>query len=216
MGLFFWGNAKMTIEPNNKRVYVFVDGQNLFYAIKDAFGYPYPNYDIQKLVHLICVQRNWQISKIRFYTGIPDALDNERWNSFWVSKLASMGRSGVEIFTRPLRYRDQTVNLNNGKTQTIRVGREKGIDVRIAVDIIRSVLRNECDVAIIFSQDQDLSEVADEIRMIAREHNRWIKMISAFPSSPTAKNTRGINRTDWIKIDRNTYDKCIDPNNYRP
>ena len=27
---------------------------------------------------------------------------------------------------------------------------------------------------------------------------------------------RGINGTDWIRIDRATYDACIDPNDYRP
>jgi len=205
----------MIIEPIDKRVSVFVDGQNLYHAAKEAFGYPYPNYDIQKLAHCVCGQKGWQINKIRFYTGIPDASDNVKWNSFWVAKLASMGRTDVEIFTRPLRYRNQTMHLSNGKSQTILVGQEKGIDVRIAVDIIRSVLRNECDVAAVFSQDQDLSEVADEIRMIAHEHNRWLKMVSAFPISPTTRNTRGINKTDWIKIDRKTYDNCIDPNDYR-
>ena len=30
------------------------------------------------------------------------------------------------------------------------------------------------------------------------------------------KNKRGINKTDWITIDRATYDACIDPVNYRP
>lgn len=34
----------MVSEPN-KKVVVFIDGQNLFYAIKEAFGYSYPNYN---------------------------------------------------------------------------------------------------------------------------------------------------------------------------
>jgi hypothetical protein len=71
------------------------------------------------------------------------------------------------------------------------------------------------NVAVIFSQDQDLKEVADEIVRISKEQNRWIKIASAFPISPTYDNKRGINETDWIKIDKKTYDACIDPNNYR-
>ena len=59
-------------------------------------------------------------------------------------------------------------------------------------------------------------EAADEIRVIAREQNRWIKIASAFPSSPTARNERGINKTDWIPIDRTTYHGCIDKRDYRP
>ncbi|MCB4792151.1 MAG: NYN domain-containing protein [Elusimicrobia bacterium] len=204
----------MIIEPHIKRTFIFVDGQNIFHAVKEAFGYSYPNYNILKLAQYICTQNNWQISKINFYTGIPDHTDNPKWNEFWVAKLASMGRY-AKIFTRTLRYRNQTVVLPDGKSQTVLVGQEKGIDVRIALDIIRAVHRNECDIVVVFSQDQDLSEVADEIRSIANEQNRWVKIASAFPISPTSQNKRGINKTDWIKIDRNTYDNCIDPNDYR-
>jgi hypothetical protein len=46
--------------------------------------------------------------------------------------------------------------------------------------------------------------------------NRWIKVASAFPSSPTSINRRGIERTDWIRIDRATYDACLDRRDYRP
>jgi hypothetical protein len=74
---------------------------------------------------------------------------------------------------------------------------------------------NRYDVALIFSQDQDLSEVADEIRAISVQQSRWIKIACAFPTSPTAENRRGINGTQWIKIDRATYDSCLDPNDYR-
>ena len=208
-GVIF-GGLIMTIEPENKRVFVFVDGQNLFYQAKEAFGYQYPNYDISKLAQAVCAQKGWQINRIFFYTGIPDPGDSPFWNSFWTAKLAKLGRSAnVSIYTRSLRYRNQTITLSNGTSQTVLVGQEKGIDVRIALDIIRYVLKNECDVALVFSQDQDLSEVADEIRMIANEQKRWIKMLSAFPTSPAARNTRGINKTDWIKIDRATYDNTV-------
>lgn len=39
----------MPIEPPEKRAIVFVDGQNLYHAAKESFGYPYPNYDILRL-----------------------------------------------------------------------------------------------------------------------------------------------------------------------
>jgi hypothetical protein len=72
------------------------------------------------------------------------------------------------------------------------------------------------DVGLILSQDQDLSEVADETRVIANQQNRWIKLASAYPYSPTRQNKRGINNTDWIRIDRAAYDACLDPTDYRP
>ena len=202
-------------EPKLKRAVVFIDGQNLHYAVKNAFGYAYPNYDVQLLSERICSDQGWELQQIRFYTGIPDGNDDTFWHNFWTRKLAVMGQKGAIIFSRKLRYRNQTVRLPNGQTHTFLVGQEKGVDVRIALDIIRLVRENICDVCLVLSQDQDLSEVADEVRITSQEQKRWVKMASAFPVSPTAKNTRGINKTDWIKIDRRMYDGCIDPNDYR-
>jgi hypothetical protein len=34
-------------EPKTKKAFVFIDGQNLYRAAKDAFGYHYPNYNIR-------------------------------------------------------------------------------------------------------------------------------------------------------------------------
>ncbi len=87
--------------------------------------------------------------------------------------------------------------------------------MRIALDVIRIAHRNELDVTMVLSQDQDLSEVAAEIRAIAREQNRWIKIACAFPSSPASRNRSGIDKTDWIRIDRATYDACLDRRDYR-
>lgn len=85
----------------------------------------------------------------------------------------------------------------------------------LALDIIGGAYRDEFDVAVIFSQDQDLAEVADEIRTISRAQRRWIKVASAFPVSPRSRSKRGIDKTDWIAIDRTTYDLCLDRRNYR-
>lgn len=114
-----------------------------------------------------------------------------------------------------MRYHDEQITLPTGQIHTLRTKREKGVDVRIALDVLRLGHRRAYDVALIFSQDQDFSEVAEEIRIIAREQNRWIKIASAFPCAANPKN-RGIDQTDWIRIDKPTYDLCIDPRDYRP
>jgi len=199
--------------PINPQAITFFDGQNLFCSAKRAFGYPYPNYDPKKLAQQICTNQGWQLIGVQFYTGLPDAADPR--NYFWRAKFSQMRRDGIIVFSRELRYQDEEVILSNGQTQLVRVGKEKGIDVRIAIDIIRLAHRRAYDVAIIFSQDQDLSEVAKEIRVIAQEQNRWIKVACAFPCA-SAPGNRGINQTDWLKIDKPTYDLCIDPRDYRP
>jgi uncharacterized LabA/DUF88 family protein len=203
------------IEPPLKRAMVFVDGQNLFRGAKEAFGYPFPNYNIQCLAQTVCAQQHWNLAKIHFYTGVPDPADDAPKNAFWTAKTAAMGRQGIEVFTRALRYRNKTVRIPGGASHSVLVREEKGIDVRIALDVIGKAVRNEYDVAVVFSQDQDLSEVADEIRIIARQQNRWIRIACAYPISPTTKNRRGINNSQWIQIDRATYDACVDPKDYR-
>lgn len=206
----------MRSEPIIKRTIAFVDGQNLFHSAKIAFGYTYPNYDVKKLAAAVCVRQGWQLIQTRFYTGVPEATDDPRWNQFWVAKLLQMSRDGVRVFSRALRYRNERVRLADGSEHTVLVGREKGIDVRLALDVIGVAYRGEADVLLLFSQDQDLSEVADEVREIARTKDRWIKIACAFPFSPTTTDRRGINGTDWIRLDRALYDACLDPRDYRP
>jgi uncharacterized LabA/DUF88 family protein len=205
----------MLTEPSTKRAIAFVDEQNLFYAAKEAFGYTYPNYNPLKLAQHVCQQQNWQLAKVRFYTGIPDPQDNAAWHHFWTAKLAYVGRVGIETFSRSLRYRNQTVKLPNGQTHTFLVGQEKGVDIRLALDMVRLAHENAYDLCLVFSQDQDLTEAVEEIKRIAREQKRWIKAACAFPSSPTLRNRRGIDKTDWIRIDRTGYNACLDPRDYR-
>ena len=121
-GLFTYGGSGVFAEPSGKRAVAFVDGQNLYHAARQAFGYTYPNYDVQALAAAICESHTWILTETRFYTGVPDPADNAGWHAFWVT--------------------------------------------------------------------------------------------------PTSRNVRGIDKTDWIRIDRSTYDACVDrrdcAGSYRP
>ncbi len=206
----------MCKEPDVKRTGAFFDGQNLFHHAREAFGYDYPSYAPLSLASQICKAQGFNLSAIHFYTGIPSQADDPFWNSFWAAKLLAMSRAGIKTFSRSLRYRKKKVKIRDGIERSTVVGEEKGIDVRIALDVIRMVRKNELDVVLLFSQDQDFSEVADEVKTMASEQNRWIKFASAFPVSRSASNLRGVNNTEWIEIDRATYDACLDARDYRP
>jgi hypothetical protein len=88
--------------------------------------------------------------------------------------------------------------------------------LRLALDIVRLARQGQYDVAVIFSQDQDLFEVVGEVREIAQSANRWIKLVCSFPVGERATSRTGIRGTDWIGIDEATYNSCIDPRDYRP
>lgn len=201
-------------EPEIKRAIAFIDGQNLYHHARSAFDVTHPNYDVLALARKICQSHGWFFKSVRFYTGMPELADDPRWHHFWAKKLLTIKRQGVHVYSRRLRYREKDVTIE-GTTHKIIVGEEKGIDIRIALDCVSLASSNDLDVAVIFSQDQDMSEVVDEIKKIARLQKRWIKVACAFPISPTADNRRGINGADWIPFDSTLYNSCIDPRDYR-
>lgn len=194
----------------------FFDGQNFLHATKKAFGVSFPIIDPIRIVESICEQQDWSFvspaisdfmgNRVRFYTGVPAQKDNPAWSNYWQTILPTFGRNGIEVTTRSVRYRQRKIRLNDGTDHIVRIGDEKGIDVRMALDVVRSAYTAEFDIAVLFSQDQDFSEVADELRRIAREQKRWIRVVSAFPVGKGTTNARGINRTDWIPIDRRLFD----------
>ena len=206
----------MRAKPAIRRAVAFIDGQNLFHSARAAFGHTHPNYDVARPSKPSVPATGVAVGSGALLHGHPGQnTDDPRWHQFWSAKLAVMGRQGVHVYSRPLRYRTKTVRLPDGTALTFMAGEEKGVDVRIALDVIRLAHRDEYDVAVLFSQDQDLSEVAEEVRTISAERGRWLKIACAFPSSPTSRSRRGIDKTDWIRIDRATYDACLDSRDYR-
>lgn len=194
----------------------FFDVQNLFRHAKDAFqvtpgdGYHHPNFDPKKLHAAVAAELGFTPTLTRFYTGVPPESESEMWSGYWNSRTIALKRSGVVVETRKLRYHIE--EDHNG--DEIKIAHEKGIDIRIALDLVRCARRKEFDVAIIFSQDQDLSEAVSEIKDIAREQKREVTVYSAYPFNLDAR--RGINGATWFQIEQSVYDNCIDPTDYRP
>ncbi|MBC6442556.1 MAG: NYN domain-containing protein [Rhodobacteraceae bacterium] len=156
---------------------VFFDVQNLFRHAKDAFGHHHPNFDPVKLHEAVCEPRGWVAHAVRFYTGVPDLRrapaqnsmtqhtaafwkKQEMWAGYRSSRLLSLKRQGVCVIKRNLTYQFREKNIP--------VPKEKGIDVRLALDIVRHARRREFDAAVIYSQDQDLCEVARAVRESGR------------------------------------------------
>lgn len=78
----------MASEPFRKRAVAFVDAQNLFDAVKEAFGYSCPKYDVAALATSVCRTQGWQLEQTRFYTGIPDRTDDFAVEHLLVEKAA--------------------------------------------------------------------------------------------------------------------------------
>jgi uncharacterized LabA/DUF88 family protein len=206
----------MLREPNLKRALAFIDGQNLFHAAREAFGSRYPDYDVMRLSRAVCSAHDWELCGVRFYTGLPGRREAPFWHHYWSAKISVMRRLGVDVYTRRLAYRRKRALLPDGTPGEVTVGEEKGIDLRIGLDILEAVLLGHCDVVLLFSQDQDFSEVSRRLPIVAARDRRWLKMASAFPAGGTSRNRRGVHGTDWVPLDQTTWNACRDLRDYRP
>lgn len=207
----------MAIKPEIVRVHTFIDAQNLYSAVKDAFKYKLPNFDpvlLSKEVTAMIPGR--VLKKVHFYTGIHEREENPFWHDYWNNKLRVLEKNElVHIFRKPLVYRDIRWTDAEGKEHVIRRAEEKGIDLRIGLDLVRLAVNGEYDVAIIFSQDNDLEEAVNEVHAIRQYFDRWIYLECAFPDNPERGN-RGIRNTQWRIITEEMYMRCIDDRDYRP
>ena len=192
---------------------VLLDGQNLFYGAKRAWPsphpalpspYEWPSYDVEKLAHALTAKTDGRVlSEIRFYTGVPNPNGGPAqrfWYDFWANKLRHLQRRGVYT------YRGK---INAGR-------QEKGVDVSLALDLVKATYEERYDVAIIVSQDTDFAPAVELARQVGTGQGRKLYFASAFPLGPGTTYTRGIPGTTWIPIDQTTYDACLDPRDYRP
>lgn len=201
--------------PSVLRAHAFFDAQNLFHSAKAAYGYRYPNYDPVALAHFACCRLHLRCDGIHFYTGIHDPRVNPFWHTFWTRRLQILGTRDVEVFSRRLAYSSEPLALPDGSSTTVRVAREKGIDVRIALDMVRLAREDAYDVAVLFSSDQDLSEAIAEVHRIRAETGRWIKVYSAFPVADDGAHAPAVKGAAPLPITRTDYERCIDPLDYR-
>ena len=194
------------------RTVVFFDGQNLYHLAKRAWSptpptvshpYSWPSYDVEKLTHkLVSRIQGRKLREVRFYTGVPNPTTGPKerfWHGFWSNKLHFLHTRGIYVYKG---------RINPG-------GQEKGVDVSIAVDLIRLTYDQEYDVAIIVSQDWDFGAAVRMAKLIARDQGRVSVFESAFPFDSGSISPRGIPGTEWVHIDKATYDACHDPTDYR-
>ena len=197
------------------RAIAFFDGQNLFAAARDAFGFTTASYGVPRLARAVALQRGWHLVQTRLSTGMPDRQESPRLHHHWTARLCRMRAEGVVVTARPLRRRRRRARLEDRAAVEFTVLEEKGVDARITLDVVRALLAGACDVVLLFSQDQDFAELADEVRTIAREQQRWVKIASAYPVGPGTRNARGVEHTDWIPIERAAYEACLETREVR-
>ena len=190
------------------RTLVLIDGQNLYHLARKAWAsgpkspYARPSYDVKKLAHaLVSRIPGRTLTEIRFYTGVPDpAIGPSQllWHGFWSNKIRYLKSQGIYV------YRGR-----------VNAGGEKGVDVSLALDLVRATYDRQYEAAIIVSQDSDFGPAVRLGKEVAKAQARWLTFESYFPVGPGSLSKRGVPGTTWVPIDQATYDGCHDPKDYR-
>jgi hypothetical protein len=170
-------------EESAYRVVVFIDYQNVYEDFRRAFcsgqllpthGQFNPDALAQKLVDRGPANERWILSETRVYLGRPSpdrdargAGAHDRQTQLWRDR-------GVIVRPRPLQY------LPGQRP------RQKGVDVELAVDVVRMAVEKRYDIGIVASTDTDMLpavEAVDRLRGAERLPRLCVVAYAGLPKS---------------------------------
>lgn len=141
--------------PNmHQRTIVFIDDKNVYNDARRAFfdadydHFTRGGYDPCQLAQFAITKAEpghprREVTEVRIYTGRPDATREPKMAAAHDRQVAAWEQAGAVVVSRPLRYLDG-------------VGRQKGVDVALAIDVVTMAVDGAFDVGVIASTDSDL------------------------------------------------------------
>jgi len=154
---------------NYERVVIFIDGSNLFHAIR----YMNIKIDYQKLVDFLKEDR--KLIRAYFYGAIPQEKDIKKNSPEWESYLRQ--RRFLEELSL------QGIKVKLAKLRRLPSGEyiEKEVDIMLATDMLSMAHMNTYDTAVLVSGDSDLSYTVEEVQRIGkRVENATFKRTSSY------------------------------------
>jgi len=155
---------------------MFIDGNNWYHNANQIIDVK--EIDFLKLADLISKKFDLKIKEVRYYNSIPDISENKLKYHKHMNFLKDLESKDIKVFKRKLQRNSNKEVLKNKEKILDRLDlcntckpivfqncyncigntskREKGIDVKIAVDMIRKCLiEKECNICILISGDAD-------------------------------------------------------------
>jgi len=199
-------DAAADVSTGPGAVIVYIDGWNLHRACERAFD--------QGQVHPLLLGRELAgkrpLGGVRYYMGMPDPRIEASGGEERQRQIDFMAKTGVATVTRKLRYRwewkldkwslphprDHEGETRKGDATAKLQGREKGVDVSLALDAASAAQRNDVAAVVIVSADSDLEIVATHLGESSKiRRQRGVRIENAIPNSIGKKI---INRSyDW-------------------
>jgi uncharacterized LabA/DUF88 family protein len=189
-----------------EKVCVVIDSSNFYNLVLKKLGSQDVDFDFEKFVKFLAEGREIPNECKRFYVATvreniegKNAMSNQ-------TKLFSylINAGGWKILTSTLRTRTEKIKidrkvenyesmLNKGIKEIIYTrAREKGIDVKIAIDLIVGAIDKKYDTAILVSSDTDLIPALDLVRF---RFNRKVEYIGfSLPKRENCEETKPVPR----------------------
>ncbi|MFH1183219.1 MAG: NYN domain-containing protein [Candidatus Moraniibacteriota bacterium] len=168
------------MKTKKETVQIFIDGGNFYHLALKKIGVKDINFSFDEFAKFLANGRNISQYGKRYYTGtVREEVGNLRSKeamSRQTKFLTVLKKDGWEIKTSKLRTRHEKIIIDdrvNGYRNLHKKGvkfieykttREKGIDVKLATDLIAGAIDKKYDTAIIVSSDSDLVPAIDWIR----------------------------------------------------
>ena len=175
------------ISTGGKKAIVFVDANNWYHNVK--FWFKPSSIDIKKLSSYLSKNKNLEILEIRWYTSMPDLKENPLIYKNQRAFLGYLKKQGIKIITRKLQ-RLSTKELKKKREDLLNSWdlcevckpiveasfldisdsnqKEKGIDVWIAIDMVKEAIKNKIDYVVLISGDADFVPAFNLIKEIGK------------------------------------------------
>ncbi len=143
--------------PIKNRVAVFIDGSNLYHKLKDLQVSNTINFDYIGLCNKLA--RDRKIISCRYYVGAIRAKEGDDKGQ---NLRANQLRLFNKLITQGFVIKKGNFLFNGGGFH------EKGVDVKLAVDLLVGAYDNIWDTAIVISSDSDLNPAIKKVKHLGK------------------------------------------------
>jgi uncharacterized LabA/DUF88 family protein len=163
-----------------ERVHIYIDAGNFYHLVLKKLGIQETDFDFERFSIFLANGRTITKNGKRFYVGTVREKEGDEKSKIAMARqnslFSALKKGEWEIKPSKLRLRTETVFIDKRVVdyQKIRKAgidrivfekfREKGVDVKLATDLIVGAVDDQYDVAIVVSSDSDLVPAIDWVR----------------------------------------------------
>ena len=202
-----------------ERVSIYIDGGNFYHLALKKLGIEEMDFNFEGFANFLDNSRIISDMGKRFYIGTVREKEGDQRSKEAMSKQTSLftilKKNHWEIKTSKLKTRIEEINIDERvsdyekirklgiKRITFERLREKGIDVKLATDLIVGAIDDQYDAAIIISSDGDLIPAIDWVRIRMKKKIEYVGF--SIPDETNPKNSTNpmislITKTDVKRI----------------